>query len=301
MTSENKGRTKESYYHKLFGKQHPVAPKVSVEAVVSRVSECIKDSLDDYLIMRDVQLIGSDGNVFESHPVIHVATDVVRDEDGNIEKATVYKAIGYLENKVEVPAGYISALPTMALNCAILIHAFKHGVEKQEDETYVTKDAEWQAVLDQFVDYGPGYGWQACATIIGAATNKIIDNPRDEDFPQSYRGGNVSRNIQQRTYMFDIDGLEHKAISKIDRSSNLYKFFQDLTGQQDLVVFDEIAKYINWKFDRNIEAKLWVPANNCYCSAWVGSSSNSLDVYANDNLINDNAFRGVLLEKDAGS
>jgi len=301
MTSENKDRTRETYYRKLFG-SHAVKPRASVEEVVSRAEEGIKVSLDDYLIMRDVQLIGSDGRVFESHPVVYVAKDVIRDEDGQFKWANVYSAINHLENEIEVPPGYISALPTMALNCALLIHAFKNGVEKHEDGTYITKNAAWQAVLDQFGDCDLGFGWQACATIIDGATNRIIDNPRDADFSNEYIyvGGNINTGRDQRVHTFSRDGLEDKELSKIDRNSNLYIFFQDFTGQSDLAVFDEIAKYSNWKFDRNIKSKLWVP-DDSYCSASVGSNAINFNVEANGDTLGRSAFRGVLLEKDAGS
>jgi len=300
MTSENKDRTRETYYRKLFG-EPKVEPNASVEGIVDLASEGIKVSLDDYLIMRDVRLVGSNGNVFESHPVVYVAKDVVRDEDGNFKRENVYNAIKHLENEIEVPAGYFSALPTMALNCAILIYSFGHGVEKYEDGIYIIKDEDWRSVLDQFGDSGGGYGWQACATIVNGAGNRIIDNPRDANFPNipKYGKGNINRSRQQRVHEFIRDDLESKPLSAIDKSSNLYDFFQDLTGQSDLKIFDEIAKYFSWKFSRDLISKIFVP-DNSYCSLWVGSDDSYFDVDANDKLDASNAFRGVLLEEEVG-
>jgi len=303
MTSENKSRTRESYYRKLFGSEHANKPKDSVDAIIERAKKGIKASLVDYLIMRNVQLVDSDGTVFESHPVVYVAKDVVRDEEGNYKTANVYNAIKYLETEVEVPADYFSTLPTMALNCAILIHAFNHGVEKQENGTYFTMDVEWKIVLDQYAYCSFESSWQACATIVDGLRSRIIDNPKDTDFPNepNYRGENINRNRIQRVHRFNIERLDHKLLSDIDRSSYLYMFFQNLTGQNDLSIFGDIAEYINWTFNRTIEPFLWGPIIDKYNSVWVGSNLVNLGFAADVPLEHKNSFRGVLLEEAASA
>ena len=215
---------------------------------VDRQETVYDDSYIDYLVLKDIECVDADGNVFEKYEELHVAKNVERSEAGNHISFTPYKAIAHFEEK-----GWF--LPSMALSCNILVKLFDKAVRKRADGSYETLDPEAKAVLDTYKDYGLSWGWHAQNTLIDYGSSRIIHYPSNSDFTS--RGGNrgINGNRTRRILEFSKDGLQESKLEGILNRSNpgLTRFLKQFTGLRDLEKLVEIGDYFGKP------AKLWFP------------------------------------------
>jgi hypothetical protein len=242
------------------------------------------------ILVEGIVCVGSDGKVFEKHDKLFVDGDVVRSprefySGSGLHKHvsfTPYQAISHLETLSKQLPDY----PTL---CGILEYVFRKGVRKITDGTYETLDANAKAVLDQFKNYGPGYGWHAINGVVDGKGDRIIHYPHDSDFPSHGGSDNINAGLERivkpfkRSKAWDWSRMEPALEDK-----NKVSFLKDLTGRENLNIFLELAEY----FGR--EPWFYPPSKGSVRSAWLGcSSDNKFSIDANNNLNIDDAARGV--------
>lgn len=246
-------------------------------------------------VLQNIRCVGSDGNVFEQYAELRVQSDVVR--QGNTQNSshrsfTPYNAILHFESAGE------QFLPSMALSCNVLVGLFRAAVQKNDDGTYTTLDEHAKQILDQYKNYGSGYGWHAQNTVVDwkgkgilrrAQKSEITHYPHKEDFPE--HGGNAHINLAHSKILkpFNNEGFKNCTLEEACQKPTMLAYLQDFTGLQNPAELGEVAKY----FDRTV--KTWVSSENKTRAAWLGcgniNSSFSLD--ASSCLYGSNAARGV--------
>jgi hypothetical protein len=258
----------------LTGEPEPeekIEPKIEAENI---------PDLDSYIALHDIKCVDADGDEIESYPVLYVAKDVER-KAGNFIAFKPYDAILHFESKKDG-----SFAPSMALSCNILAALFKKAVKKERNGKYTVLDADAKAVLDQYKDYGPNYGWHAQNTLIDWLNGKIIHYPSKADFPE--HGGTVDINVgrARKTYAC-AKNLSDKSLADALKDVKHRRFLQNLTGLQTPEILIEIAEY----FGR--AAWSWI-ASGRVASAWLGCNNDGYFVVdADGSLYYADASRGV--------
>lgn len=228
-------------------------------------------------VLRNIRCIGSDGNVFEEYAELRVQADVVRQGTSH-RSFTPYQAIVHFESQQR---GQFS--PSMALSCNVLVALFRAAVRKNEDGTYTTIDAHAKQILDQYKDYGSGYGWHAQNTVVNwqnpgerrRTKSEIIHYPTKDDFPE--HGGDQEINTQRPkiTKEFDRKGFKDCMFEDACQKPNMLAYLQDFTGLQNPAELGWVATY----YGRT--AKVWISSENKTRAAWLGCYG------INDDLILD--------------
>jgi hypothetical protein len=218
------------------------------------------------IIIPEIVCVGSDGKVFERRENLLVDGDVVRKAGEFYEGTrilrhmsfTPYQAISHFEK-------HGRQLPDYPTLCGILEYVFRKGVKKLPDGTYETLDAKAKAVLDQFKNYGAGYGWHAVNGVVDGVHDCIIHNPHDSDFP-SY-GGSDGINAKLERIVRPFKRSKDWGWSRMEpclKDKNKVNFLKDLTGRENLNIFLELAEY----FGR--EPWFYPPTKGSVRSAWLG-------------------------------
>jgi hypothetical protein len=248
------------------------------------------------ILIPEIVCVGSDGKVFERRENLLVDGDVVRKAGEFYEgmrilrhmSLTTYQAISHLEK-------HERQLPDYPTLCGILEYVFRKGVKKLPDGTYETLDANAKALLDQFKNYGAGYGWHAINGVVDGVHDCIIHNPHDADFPS--HGGSDGINAKLERIVRPFKRSEEWGWSRMEPAlddKNKVSFLKDLTGRENLNVFLEFAKY----FGR--EPWFYPPSKGRVRSAWLGCDDDSrFDIDASDDLSSYYAARGVRCEPKA--
>ncbi len=236
-------------------------------------------SAADFLVLENIVCVGADKNIFERHDRLYVAKDVARNGTTHIA-FTPYQAASHFEMK-----GLF--LPSFALSCNIVAALYQNKGK-----------ADVKKVLEQYKDYGAGYGWQAQNTVINWKGRKIIHYPQDKDFPED--GGDDKINVAslgraRTTFSFVADDFEDMLLEEALKKREFAKYVSNLTGLKDPSVLVEIGKYFGKP------AKVWVPDDpedaDYTASAWFGCFSNNFDLGGYCNLYNYDAARGVRGER----
>ena len=232
--------------------------------------------------LRDVRCVGSDGRVFEQYAELRVQSDVVREQNNTHRRFTPYQAITYFEGQQQF-------LPSMALSCNVLVALFKAAVRKEDDGTYTTLDAHANQILDQYKDYGPGYGWQAQNTVVDWKGKEIIHYPHDDDFPEHGGTANINNTRQRNQKSFNKKGFGDCTLEQACQNQNMHTFLQDFTGLENPAELGDIATY----FGKT--ARVWISTEKQTRAAWLGYyiSSDNFGLDANNYLSYSSAARGV--------
>lgn len=246
----------------------------------------------DFLILEDIVCYGSDGKIFEQHDKLEIAKDVMRSAkefyDATKKKPkhvdfTPYQAISHFEKQKN---GLF--LPSYACQTVALVKLFQASVRKKQDGSFEIINQEFEKVLQQYKNYGPGHGYHNNNTIVDGAGGRIIHYPSKDDFTS--HGGkkdiNKARQKIERPFPTDMD----RASSSLDDAlKNAVKanYTQDLTGLKNPRILIDLAKY----FGRTVWS---YPADNSTCSAWLGCLNYyQFVIVSNLNLNVSGAARGV--------
>ncbi len=249
----------------------------------------------DYFPLHNLSCVDTAGNVFEHHDVLEVRTDIYR-QNGAQQNFTSYAAIVYSKKQ-----GLF--LPSMALSCNIAVALYQLAVRK-ENGTYTILDQNAKKLLDQYKNKGNGTGWHAQNTVIDYNRQRIIHYPIDADFPT--HGG--TENINQGAPRTELPFEKVKKNGLLARSNFLRNmtladglqdplvasFVKQLTGLATPATLIEIGEYFSQP------AKVWFPTNPVKAedctetrAAWFGCVSYYLNLNGNNNLLSNDAARGV--------
>ena len=236
----------------------------------------------DFITLEGIMCYGSDGKVFEQHDKLEFAKDIVRKPDKSHASFTPYQAIAHFEK-----SGNGLFLPSYACQTVALVNLFNASVKKKADGTFEVINPALEKVLQQYKDYGPGYGWHNNNTIVDGENGRIIHYPSKDDFPQ--HGGTIDINHGLRIARPFPKKMNRDSSSLEDALKNATKasYTKDLTGLKDPRILIDIAEYFGktaWSY----------PADNSVCSAWLGcGNGDGFYINSNNYLSNNIAARGV--------
>ncbi len=254
-------------------------------------------------VLRNIRCVGSDGNVFEEYAELRVNADVVRQgtaPNSPHRRFTPYQAIVHIESQ---QGGQF--VPSMALSCNILIALFRAAVRREAGGTYTTLDEHAKQILDQYRDYGSGYGRHAQNTFVRwlnpgffiTTKSEIIHYPTNDDFPRY--GGTTKINTHRRKIIkkFDREELEGEeyfilkefTLEELCQKQGSTSFLQDFTGLQNPAELGDVEEYYGRTAQVRIAFKSGTQAAWLGCNDIGGDFSLSADVYLGDCL----AARGV--------
>ncbi|MBI4738433.1 hypothetical protein HY772_02535 [Candidatus Woesearchaeota archaeon] len=284
------------------------APKVSVEDPEIKTSpkasarretteESARASTPKIIIVEPILLegltcVGSDGKIFEKYDKLWVDGDVIRNprefySDSKIHKHisfTPYQAISHLEKSTDG-----RFVPSFALHCGILENLFRRAIKKRADGTYETLDPQAKAILNQYKNYGPCYGWHNNNTIVDGSGDRIIHYPHDDDFPTHGGTNNINTTRKRTTKPYTRRKDESdSSLENALKDTQKRRFVQDLTGREHPEILIEIGQY----FSKT--AWLYPPSKGGTWAAWLGCydlDPFGIDVY--DSLDGSGAARGV--------
>ncbi len=232
------------------------------------------------LIFQNITCVGADNQPFEHYDALSVITDVVR-ENGTYSNSTVqkhksftpYQAISFFEQQRN---GLFS--PSFALSCNVLV------------ASYLNKNRPaCEALLQQYKDYGSGYGWHAQNTVINWGARQIIHYPRDSDFPAHGGTSNINQSQPQKKLPFDRTSFADMTLEEALKRPNFLGYIKNLTGLANPADLIEIGNY----FGKT--ARVWVSSSNETRAAWFGCNSDGLDLSGGNYLDSNGAARGVRL------
>jgi len=227
------------------------------------------ENASGYLVLENLQCVGSDGKVFEKYDKILVAKDVVRNPDGTHSRFTPYRAIAHFEGK-----GLF--LPSFALSCNIL-----RALYENRDDPEVGK------VLMQYKDYGSGWGWHAQNTVVDWGSRKIVHYPHDSDFPEHGGNDNINRTKTRIEKTFNPKKFKSSNLEEALTNPEYNQYLKNLTGLQQPEILVEIGKHFNKT------ARTWISNSKEVRAAWLGCNYDDFYVNANYGLYDDDAARGV--------
>ena len=242
-----------------------------------RILVPLNDDAGDLLKLENIVCRDAKGNVFEQYDELYLAKDIFREQNGVRKLFTPYQAIAYSEEQ-----GLF--LPSFALSCNILVALFN-----QRDNPEAAK------VLQQYRDYGPGYGWHAQNTIVDWGKQEIIHYPEDADFPSN--GGTKKVNKGKRIPLgFKKQGLKNCSLEKaLQQGKNFQTFLKNFTGLSDPAQLIPLGDA--WKKP----ASVWVSSSDEVRAAWLGCDGYIFILYAIDYLSDGGAACGVRRRATAGS
>ncbi len=229
----------------------------------------------DHLVLRDIRCVNAAGNAFEEYPVLHVAKDIERKQNKDRLTFTPYQAITHFEGE-----GLFH--PSAALTYNILAYLFAHK-----------DDAEVAAVLNQYKDYGSGFGYHGVNTVVNwnLGNGRIIHYPHDDDFPSHGGNNNINAQRPHTRLAFQVENFGDILLEEALKRPQFARYIKNLTGLSDPSVLVALGKH----FGR--PAKVWVPSNptraNRTASAWVGCDDIDFDLITCDLLGSNDAARGV--------
>ncbi|MDI6738722.1 MAG: hypothetical protein QME12_09525, partial [Nanoarchaeota archaeon] len=153
---------------------------------------------------------------------------------------------------------------------------------------------ELMRVLDKYRDKGNGDGGHRANTIFDYGGEKVIHNPYDSDFP--FNGGNSNINQGRRKALaFSRKGLKSMPLEQVlkIKESVASRFVRQATCMEHPELLVQIGKDV---FKQ--EAYLRVPNGDASdyketSTAWVGCNFGSFVIFANHNVVNVDAVRGV--------
>ena len=177
----------------------------------------------------------------------------------------------------------------MALSCNILLALFKTAVRKEEDGSYTTLDGHAKQILDQYKNYGSGYGWQAQNTVVDWKGKKMVHYPKDTDFPDNGCTANINNARQRNPKYVNRKGFENCTLEQACQNQNMHAFLQDFTGLENPAELGDVARY----FGKT--ARVWISTENQTRAAWLGcdDSNAAVDLNAGGRLSDSSAARVV--------
>ena len=213
-------------------------------------------SLDDYIVLSNIECVDANGNVFERYPTLHVAKDIFRDAQGRQINITPYDHTVHSEQN-----GMF--LPSFALTCNIVAALYANRT-----------DTEVNKVLRQYKDKGNGNGWHAQNTVINYGTEEVIHNPTASDFGKQQP---VNSGQARSPLHFDKATLHDAPLKDVLRDQAHRRFVRQLTGLRNPSILVDIGEYFGKP------AKLWFPwpgqSGSTYSekrAAWFGCYGNNL-------------------------
>ncbi|MBU1603862.1 MAG: hypothetical protein KJ583_00970, partial [Nanoarchaeota archaeon] len=171
----------------VSGEQKSGAEKVSGgENLVTIINS------NHFLTLKGIKCYDHNGKVMEQYDELIVAKDVERKAGGGDHvRFTPYDSIVHFEKQ-----GSGLFLPSFALlsNIVVALYDQKDG------------GSDVKKVLDQFKDYGGGFGWHNSNTVVDWKGKKIVHYPDDSDFPECGGKDNINSSRKRNECVFDKDG-----------------------------------------------------------------------------------------------
>ena len=262
------------------GSEPESRPEVGLSGSVPKVVVDAKG----FITLENIACYGSDGKVFEQYDNLAFAKDVERKQDGSHVFSTPYQAILRFEQQNN---GLF--LPSYACQTVALVALFNASVRKKPDGTFEVFNPDVERILQQYKDYGPGYGWHNNNTIIDGKGGRIVHYPLKDDFQQ--HGGTTDINSGRRIGKNFPKNMNRDSSSLEDALKDAVKvrYLQDLTGLKNPRVLFDIAGYFG-------KSTYFRPADNSVCSAWLGCVINYFNISTISNLGGNSAARGVRRE-----
>jgi len=240
---------------------------------------------DDFLKLENIVCYAADNSVIEEYDELYLGKDVVRNKDGSHQKFTPYQAITYFEKQKNS-----LFLPSSALQCVILASLFKSAVKKNRKGKYEIINKELESVLQQYKDYGPGYGWHNLNTVIDYGRETIIHYPSDGDFPTDGGTDNINQG-KRKDFSFSKSDLVEGLLSEKLKVPAVNQFVRNFSGLKDPSVLVPLGNY----FDRPGYVWFRYVSSTATMSGWLGCVNYYFNLFANNFLDNFNAARSVAL------
>ena len=219
-------------------------------------------SLDDYLVLENLQCFDAEGRITESYPQVFVRKSVEK-EGGKILVRTPSDCVAYCSEH-----GLI--LPSFALTFAIVQRLF----ESKSDPACLE-------VLMQYKNKGDGNGWHTTNTIVNWKNRRIIHYPRELGHST----------LSQVEHSFEVKDFGNFKLSQALKNNQFRNYLINLTGLRTPESLLELGNL----FKKSVMA--WVPNNpkeaNYTSGAWFGCNVNYLYLDCFDVLTDNDGFRGV--------
>ena len=237
-------------------------------------------TLEDYVILEGISCYDGQGNVVEHYDRLAVARDVAKKQVIGNDRATKlvhasfrpYDAILNFEQQ-----GNGLFLPSFALTCNIISCLYDQR-----------SNPEIKAVLDQYNDYGHGYGWHAQNTLVNWEKSTIIHYPNDSDFTSAGGAAEVNKSSQRTALKFNKENIADIKLKHALAVPNYKEYIQNLTGLKEPEILLDIGKYFNKT------ARVWISSQSFIRSTWIGCSSvDSFSLGAGNRLNGTDGARGV--------
>jgi len=242
---------------------------------------------DDFIKLENIVCYASDDRVIEEYDELFLSRDVVRNKDGSHKSFTPYQAITYFEKQKK---GLF--LPSSALSCVILASLFKSAVKKNKKGKYEIIDQEIESVLQQYKDYGPGYGCHNVNTVIDYGRERINHYPSDLDFSTDGGTDNVNQG-KRKDFSFSKSDLEGGLLSEKLKIPSVYQFVRNFSGLQDPSVLVSLGAY----FEKSSYVWFRDASSTATTAGWLGCYGNYFFLDADGSLNSNNATRSVAQAK----
>lgn len=278
-------------------------------AVREKILARAQGEIDGYLRLEDISYDDGFGNTIH-HPVVYVAKDIPRRKQPaanghTYQRFTSYQGIAHFQGLESAAKGFVPVLPTYRLSVAIVKRLLHTAVRREQDGSYTTLNEEHKKVLDQYTDYGSGFGWHGQNTIIDGHKN-IIDLPKETDFPENnsdvpatykddtrINGKGINEDWQTRRIPIPAGLTSWLGFNMVNLApgSAEYQYSQKISGETP-------AFFIEWAQYYKKKPFLWTPDRQRFNSAWLGCGNVSFYVYTGYGLGYGSACRGVFLSAE---
>ena len=238
-------------------------------------------SLADYIKLENISCVDADSNEFERYGELYIKKEVEKDAAGQLLKVTPYAAIHHCEQ--------FGFLPSAALMANIHVAIYRAAVEHQPDGTYRTKNAELEQMLQKLKNRGDNIGGHWVNTLVDWRALKIIHYPQDADFLSHGDTAGINGSHPQKVFSFDKNSFADMKLADALKIPNYKRYLQNYSGLPDPAILLEVAHYYQET------ARSWVSTSQEVRAAWLGCYQVNFYLYANDNLNDTNAARGVRL------
>ena len=210
----------------------------------------------DYVIVRNIECVDADGNVFEKHDELWIPKDVERDKN-YVKSFSVYGAIVHCEEK-----GNDWFLPSAAATLNYLLKIFPKAVRKRSDGNYHTINEEFKKVLDIFYNgQDQFFGVLAQNSLVAFGKSEIIHYPKKEDF--TYASGDVGINFNRDSIRLEFDNSNLEVCCLLDGLENkgIERFVRQYSGVANPEELLNLGDYYGWLSNGDKHSRLWFSSN----------------------------------------
>src|SRR3989338_9018598 len=210
-----------------------------------KASSTIQDK-GDFLLLENIVCKDARGRIFEQYKALEVRKDIFR-RKRSPQNFTPCEAAVYCEQQ-----GLF--LPSFALSCNILTALYQGK-----------SDPAIAKVLGQYKSYSRYcYGGHTTNTLIEWGSAKIINYPKDSDFPSNGGNQNINGEWKRKELSFLSKDLSDMRLEDALKLNPFMRFIQNLTGLPDPSILVKIGGY----FQK--EARVWVSSSSETRAAWLG-------------------------------